>query len=124
MPQTIISCDIDTIGGATSAYLLVAQRLRKFPETDNMRKVDGLSFLSQCRRCVCDVAVRHIYIVAAGRKVEGLCHSEHRRRGKCEPSLAPATQRRDTVYWKRGITYLRDLERRKTYALSCPGLRL
>jgi hypothetical protein len=38
--------------------------------------------------------------------------------------LAPATQRRDTVYWKRGITYLRDLERRKTYALSCPGLRL
>jgi hypothetical protein len=89
-----------------------------------MRKVDGLSSLSHCRRRVCDVAVRHIYTDAARRKADVLCHSEHRRRGKCEPSLAPATQRRDTVYWKRGITYLQDLERRKTYALSCPGLRL
>ena len=91
-------------------HLLVAQRLRKFPGTDNLREIEGVGSLSQCRRRVCDVAVRHVYIVAARSKAEVLCHREHRRRGKYEPS--PSASNTAAGY---GILETRD------YLLTRPG---
>ena len=49
-------------------------------------------------------------------------------RGSAGPTPQPLwagalqAQRWDTVYWKREITYLRDLERLQTHALPCLGL--
>ena len=58
---------------AILAYLLEAQRLIKFPRTDNVWKGAEISSLSQCCRPICDVALRHVCTVAVCRKAGSLC---------------------------------------------------
>ena len=99
-------------GGATVAYGVEAQRLIKFPKDGQRVEGRWAESLSQCRRPICDVAVRHISTVAASEESRSIM-STASTRGEVSVNLflTPVTQRWDTDttldldHWPRSLLW-------------------
>ena len=72
MPQAMAGCDMGNWPEQYWRMYLQLKDLENFLAQHNVWQGDRMSSLSQCRRYICDGAVRHVCTVAVWRKVEAL----------------------------------------------------
>src|SRR5262245_20683844 len=87
MPQAMARCDT---AGWQELYWRIYLKLKglgDFLGMDNMGKRDRLNSLPQCRKRICDVAVRHVCTGAEEGKRKHYIHSGREGRGKLSSSL-------------------------------------
>src|SRR6266567_8296110 len=111
------------LAGTILAHSFEAQRLSKLPRMGQRvagRWAEIFASMSQAYLRRCSATCLHRRSLEESRST--MSTADARGEVSFHHLFTPVTQSRDTVYWKREVTYLRDLERQKTHALPCLGL--